>query len=67
MSKGEERAKKHIFTIKITNIGGSSAENVKIFCNFVVKKWSQMVASRSDQRNVEENYRRNTESIGCGA
>ena len=31
------RAKKHFFTIKITNIGGSSTEIEKIFCNFVVE------------------------------
>ena len=35
MAKKEQ--KKHFFTIKITNIGGSSTEIGKIFCNFVVE------------------------------
>lgn len=32
---GEEWVKKHFFATKIINICDSSAENAKIFCNFV--------------------------------
>ncbi len=54
----------HNFTIKITNIVGSSTEIGKIFCNFVVEYANLSDERYSDQKDVEDSNRKNKAKFG---